>query len=274
MKYIKNYLLIFLLCSIVFACSKDYGPYSYEPSVNITKTSINLSETDESTPFNVFIYNNIGLSNVNVLIEGEPVIETGSEAAVYGTDFTITPAPVVSDNKLTWELSQFNNDSVNFVVTPIHNKQSIENHKYQLNIKSISSGLAMGGQSTLKLSFNNIDQTIEGYEMSVSPKSLVFTPAIAQGSVSEGKAVTLTAKNLTKDISISKTDNFRFSLTSNPNDSKEILVIPVSSIVNDNIVFYVFFAPKSSTSGSKSGQLLIKSYGVNDAKVALRGTQL
>lgn len=275
MKHLRIYLSIFILGVIACSCSKEYGSYEYAPAINLTKTNIALSETDAATAFNVFIYNNAAkYSDVRIVVEGEPVVETGSEAAVYGTDFTISPAPVVADNKLTWELTQFDNDTVRFLLTPIHNKQSIENHKYQLKIKSVSEGMAMGGQSSLKLAFNNVDQTIEGYELSSSPKSLVFTPSIASGSISEGKALTLTAKNLSKDISVSKTENFKFSLTNNPHESKDILVIPLSSIVNDNVTFYVFFAPKSSSSGSKSGQLLIKSYGVNDAKVALRGTQL
>ncbi|MDD3078732.1 MAG: hypothetical protein PHH37_06480 [Paludibacter sp.] len=270
--------LVLLCCLILnFSCAKEYGPYEYAPTANFMETYISLKETDEAINFKLFMYNRIDKSQISVTISGDSVVETGSEGAVYGTDFTISPEPTeVDSNHLSWTLNELEDlDTVTFVLTPLHNPYSIENRKFLFTIESTEGNLKVGGQSSLKLTLNNVDESIEGYELSVSPKALNFTDTpIASGEVSQPKALTLTAKNLTEEITVVKTTNFKFSLSDDPETAKDILTIPLTSISNNNVTFYVFFAPTSSSSGTKTGQLLIQSYGVKDAKVALRGTQL
>jgi len=157
----KIYLLLDLLFVVIISssCSKEYGPYEYDPEVNFTESKILLKETDKNGLFKVFIYNNMKkVLDAKVSIEGSPIVETGSDSAVYGTDFIVSPAPSVNiDNKLLWELSNFEKDSILFTIIPIHNQLSSKIHKYQLAIKSVSKGLSIGGQSDLTLQFNNVD---------------------------------------------------------------------------------------------------------------------
>lgn len=262
-------------CVFLTACEKEYGPYDYAPTVNFLETAISLNETSQEKGFQLFIFNRKDKTEANVRLIGQAVEETGFAGAVYGTDFTIQPEPTRVDDHWVWDLPfSAGSDTINFRLIPLHNKASIENSKFLLNLSSTSENVQVGGQSLLKMTFNNTDEAIEGYELSVSPRSLVFSTPVSQGQISDGMKLSLTVKNLTKDIAVVKTNNFKFSMEDDPETSKEILVIPLSSVVDGEVSFYVFFAPNTSSSGSKSGQLYIQSYGVKDARVALRGTQL
>lgn len=269
-----NSVTLFLLV-ILASCEKEYGPYTYVPTANFTETSITLKETDSPQSFNLFLYGSKNQENTNVILEGTPLIETSSVGAIYGEDFIITPVPQIIENKLIWNLTDFSTESsINFQVTPVHNKKSIETHKYAMEIISVSDNISMGNQSLIKFTFNNVDEAIEGYSLTADQRSLSFTPGLPAGSISDGKPLTLTSTGLTKDIIVLKTENFKFALTNNKEEASDILIIPVSKIQNGNATFYVFFAPASATTGTKSGQLYIQSYGVKDVRVALRGTQI
>lgn len=276
MKTAYKILFILFCISIGYSCTKEYGPYEYAPTANFLETSISLSETDAPVEFGLFLYNRTDKSEVSVTISGDSVVETGIQGALYGDDFLISPEPTsINGNKLTWTLTDFNsNDTTVFRVTPIHNPLSIEHKKFSFKIDATDGNLQVGGRSSLQLMINNVDESIEGYELGVSPLFLNFTTGVAAGDISEAKSLTLTARNLTKDVVVIKTANFKFSMSDDPDTAKEVLVIPLTAFVNDQVTFYVFFAPTSSSSGSKSGQLVIQSYGVKDAKVALRGNQI
>lgn len=275
MKTISIISVTLFLLVILTSCEKEYGPYTYVPTANFTETNITLKESDNSQSFSLFLYGSKTPNNTNVTLEGSPLIETGSIGAKYEEDFIITPAPQIIENKLTWNLTDFSDEStITFEVTPVHNKKSIEIHKYTMEIRSVSNNISIGNQSLIKFTFNNVDEAIDGYSLGIDKRSLSFTPGLPGGSISDGKPLTLTSTGLTRDIIVTKTENFKFALTNNKEEASDILVIPVSKIQNGNVTFYVFFAPASATTGSKSGQLYIQSYGVKDVRVALRGTQI
>lgn len=276
MKNINRNIILLLFLGLVFSCVKEYGPYEYAPTANFLTTNVSLKETDDPFEFDVFLYNRTDKSQVAVTVSGDSVVETGYQGAIYGVDFTISPEPTeIYGSRLVWNLNDFNStDTTTFRIIPVHNTLSIENKKYQFKIVSTDGNLNVGGQSVLQLAINNVDESIAGYEMTVSPKSLNFTTGVAAGDISEGKMLTLTVQNLTEDIAVIKTSNFKFSMSSDPDTAKEVLVIPLTAVVGGQISFYVFFAPTSSGTGSKSGQLVIRSYGVKNAKVALRGNQI
>jgi hypothetical protein len=266
------------LVVVLIGCTQEYGPFEYAPSINFSYTGINVNENVvEPTVFNLFLHQSsfsFGVipDKLDVSISGIKIDATGFEKAVYGVDYLLTPIPEIRDSILVWTFNQNDiKDTVRFELLPIHNKGSIENKRFMIKIDQISEGIAMGGQSSVTIGINNVDASIEGYSLTAAPISLIC-PNTNVGTVSNTSVVfTLTANGLTRDITVARTPHFKFSLTNDSNDAKDMMVIPIE-LLNESgqIPVYVFFAPAST--GLKTGALFIRSYGARDARVSLRGT--
>ena len=274
-------LILFILSVVIFSgCEKQYGPYEYAQSVNFFSTNLTVSEDENSTEIKVFIYTpefnaQKKADNISVMVKGYPVKNTLAEAAQYGVDFTTTPEPEIQDTLLIWTFSSedFQKDTALIVLNPIHDYFSIEDKQFNFFIDDANLQLDMGSHSTLTLNIKNVDTAIQGYSLSAAPTA-VSCPNTATGTISTTPAMfTLTSTGLTKDIIVAKTPDFKFSLTDNSADAQDLLVIPLDKLDESGKVnVYVFFAPTAK--GTRTGSLYISSYGVRDARVALRGTGL
>ena len=264
---------------LFFSCEKQYGPYEYAPSVNFFTTNITLNEnSNDAVEIMVFIHtpefkSQKAPDSKTIVIKGYPVESTLAEAAKYGVDFTTVPEPEIQDTLLIWTFSDeaFQQDTARIVLTPVHDEYSIENKQFGFRIDGISPQLVMGSQSALSLTVRNVDAAILGYSLTAAPL-LVNCPNTEVGTVSATSALfSLTSTGLTRDIIVAQTPEFKFSLTDNSADALDLLVIPVDKLdASGKVDVYVFFAP--SARGTRSGALYISSYGVGDARVALRGT--
>lgn len=197
--------------------------------------------------------------------DGAVVISVDSTSTVVNTDYTIDPAPV--SGLITLNLLKGATEA-SFTVTLIN--PIIDNKVLVFKLTSASGDVVLpesGLTATLTVKNNTpVEPTI-----TASVSSFDDFGTVNNGIASESKSYTVTGTNLTTNLTVTASSNFRVSLDNTVFNN--VLTINNNEFKSGPVTVYVQFLPGTGNNQNLTGTITNSSAGAIDKVITVSGTE-
>jgi len=248
-----------LLTGIAFnSCRKENLPELIIPTRVGFNSRTYVIEKNVTDPFKIALLLPRPLEKA-----GTMVISILASSTADDSEYTTNPAAV--DGKITLNLEK-GDSTASFTVTSANN--FLDDKTIALNISAATGGLSLGNpelKTTITLTGNRV---ILPPTITASVSSLADFGEVATGAESDAETYTISGSNLTGNVVITASENFKISLDN--------VVFSSALEVDGNdvdIPIYVKFTPTAGTEGVLTGTITHASENATDVVITVSGIE-